>query len=369
MSEILLSGGDPTLLRRLNVDTVLRTIRGQQPMTLTEISRICGLSRQTVTVALEELSAQGWIEQVAPEGGLGRPARRFRFRSEAADVVGVDIGATSFRMMLADLGGKVIAQEVVDFDHEGDVLDKCRVATEEFVSRHGASSPRVVCLGIPGVVDGEGVVRRSTIFPEWNGVDLQGRASSWFGCPVVIENDANLAAVAEHSNGVAQGVDDFILLHTGRRTGAALMLNGQLHRGHGGAAGEIAGLSILGWDGSELAQLGGHTHYGEVFAAAAAGEPTAIERVDKFARTYAQGAAAMVLTVNPSLLVLAGGISRAGELLAEATRRHLQELCLDPPEVRASTLGVDAVALGAVRRALERLDAEMFTPFSGGLPT
>lgn len=68
----------------------------------------------------------------------------------------------------------------------------------------------------------------------------------------------------------------------------------------------------------------------------------------------------MILTVNPDLLVLAGGISRAGETLAGPTRRHLQELCLDPPEVRASSLGVDAVAIGAVRRALDLSDQSLF---------
>lgn len=358
--ETHLSGGDPALLRRLNVDTVLRTIRGSAPMTLSEISRECGLSRQTIALALDELSEQGWVEQLPPERALGRPARRFRFVSDRSHVLGIDIGRASVRLVLADLDGAVIGQEEVPLQRD-DALGSCRAAAEAFVARHDGASPRALCLGIPGVVDARNIVRRSTPFPEWNDVDLAARAESWFACPVVVENDANLAAVAEHWRGVAQGVDDFILLLTGRRTGSAITLNGRLHRGHGGAAGEIAGLAILGWDGSDLSDLAGQTDDGTVFADAEAGDPAALARVDRFARIYAQGAAAMVLTVNPDLLVLAGGLSRAGETLAGPTRRYLQELCLDPPEVRASALGVDAVALGAVRVGLDRLDQELFT--------
>lgn len=356
-----LSGGDPTLLRRLNVDTVLRTIRGREPMTLTEISRACGLSRQTIDLVLADLAAQGWVEELAPERGLGRPARRYRFRSDAWHVLGIDVGRATVHLVLADLDGDVVGQDVVDLDRSTDALQAVRTAAEAFVARQGGTPPRAVCLGMPGVIDGEGVVHRSTPFPEWEGSDLRARVSGWFGCPAVVENDANLAAVAEHWRGVAQGVDDFILLLTGRRTGSAITLNGRLHRGHGGAAGEIAGLAILGWDGSDLSDLAGQTDDGTVFADAEAGDPAALARVDRFARIYAQGAAAMVLTVNPDLLVLAGGLSRAGETLAGPTRRYLQELCLDPPEVRASALGVDAVALGAVRVGLDRLDQELFT--------
>ncbi|MGA5064252.1 ROK family protein [Streptomyces exfoliatus] len=101
-----------------------------------------------------------------------------------------------------------------------------------------------------------------------------------------------------------------------------------------------------------------------VFAAAEAGDPQAVARVDRFARVVAQGLAAMVLTVNPDLVVIGGGLSRAGDAVASPVRDHLGRLCLDPPEVVVSTLGTEAVSLGAVRLALEHLNTELFGALS-----
>ncbi|MEU6281953.1 ROK family protein [Streptomyces sp. NPDC047028] len=186
------------------------------------------------------------------------------------------------------------------------------------------------------------------------------RVSRWFDCPALVENDANLAAVAEHWRGAAQDSADFIHLLIGHRTGAAVVLGGRLHRGRAGAAGEIAGLAILGLDGTDRTALRGGDDVAHVFTAAAEGEPSAVERVHHFASTYALGTAAMVLTVNPDLVVVGGGISRAGETLTGPLRRYLEDLCIDPPEVRVSELGVEAVALGAVRLGLDRSDRDLF---------
>ena len=363
MNEPALTGGDPALLRRLNIEAVLRAIRGREPMTLTEIGKASSLSRQTVDLVLEELATQGWIEEVAPGKSIGRPARRYRFRADAGHVLGIDVGSHSARLMLTDLDGTLVATRTVAQEAEPSRqgrLDALRTAAEDLVAEHPTTRLRALCLGLPGIVDAAGRVRLSTPLQEWNGLDLAAEATGWFDCPALVENDANLAALAEHWRGAAQDTGDFIQLLTGNRTGAALMLDGRLHRGRGGAAGEIAGLAILGWDGSDLLALQGEADGARVFTDAANGEPAAVERVDRFARTYAQGTAAMVLTVNPELVVISGGISRAGETLVAPMRRYLDELCLDSPQVRASELGVEAVALGAVRLALNHTDQNLF---------
>ncbi|MGW0667240.1 ROK family protein [Streptomyces sp. NPDC002746] len=364
MKESALNGGDPALLRRLNIEAVLRAIRDQEPMTLAQIGKAASLSRQTVDVALEELAGYGWIDEVAPSKSKGRPARRYRFRADAGHVLGIDVGSHSALLILADLDGNLVSTLTVN-DRDPDQpssrsrLETIRNAAIDFVAEHPVKQITAVCLGVPGIVDAAGQIRASTPLSEWQGLDLAREAGRWFGCPAYVENDANLAAVAEHWRGAAQDTGDFIQLLTGRRTGAALILNGQLHRGRGGAAGEIAGLHIFGWDGTDLTALGG-SDTGQVFVAAAEGEQDAVDRVERFARTYAQGTAAMVLTVNPDLVVIGGGISRAGESLAAPMRRHLEELCVDPPLVRASELGVEAVALGAVRHALNHTDQNLF---------
>ncbi|MEV5583745.1 ROK family transcriptional regulator [Streptomyces parvus] len=362
MKRSALNGGDPALLRRLNSDAVLRAIRGRDPMTLSGIAKAASLSRQTVDLVLDELQQQGWVEGVAPGRGMGRPARRYRFRAEAGHVLGIDVGSNSTRLILADLNGEPVGTRLVaeDPDTLGDRLGDIHRSAARFVADHPDAHVRALCLGVPGIVDAQGLVRHCDLLPEWNGLDLAARAAEWFGCPAVADNDANLAAVAEHWLGAAKDSTDFIHLLIGQRTGAALMLDGRLHRGRAGAAGEIAGLAVLGWDGADRDALRGGADVAQVFTDAANGDPAALERVDHFARTYALGTAAMVLTVNPDLVVVGGGISRAGETLTDPLRRHLEGLCIDPPHVRVSQVGVEAVAMGALRVALDRCDRELF---------
>ncbi|MEU3460674.1 ROK family transcriptional regulator [Streptomyces sp. NPDC006733] len=358
-----LTGGDPALLRRLNVEAVLRVLRNAEPMTLTQIGRVAALSRQTVDVVIAELGEAGWIEEVAPERSIGRPARRYRFRAEAGHVLGIDVGVSSARMVLADLDGAVVASGSADVAPGlggPDRLEGIRDRAEAFLTAYPEVRLRGLCLGVPGIVDAHGRIRMSTPLPEWNGVDLAGIAGSWFECPAYVENDANLAALAEHWRGAARYADDFIQLITGRRSGAGMVLGGRLHRGRGGAAGEIGALAVLGWEGDAMNDVRAAPDPARIFADAQGGDTEAATRVDRFARVLAQGIAAMVLTVNPDLVVIGGGLSQAGEALAEPVRVHLDQLCLDPPQVAASTVGVEAVALGAVRLALEHLNAELF---------
>ncbi|MEU1425338.1 ROK family transcriptional regulator [Kitasatospora sp. NPDC005751] len=363
MNSPALTGGDPALLRRLNTEAVLRVLRSAEPMTLTQIGRAAALSRQTVDVVIDELGGSGWIEEVAPERSIGRPARRYRFRAEAAHVLGVDIGVGGLRMTLTDLDGTVVASRHTEIapSHGGATrLEAVRTGTQRFLAAHPDARLRALCLGVPGIIDAQGRVRLSTPLPEWNGLDLAGVAGAWFDCPAYAENDANLAALAEHWLGAAQHADDFIQLIAGHRTGVGMMLGGRLHRGRGGAAGEIGALAVLGWEGAAMSDVREAEDPARIFADAQAGDAVAAEHVDRFARTLAQGIAAMVLTVNPDLVVIGGGLSQAGEAAVGPIRGHLESLCLDPPRVDSSALGVEAVALGAARLALDHLNAQLF---------
>ncbi|RKE23439.1 ROK family transcriptional regulator [Streptomyces sp. TLI_171] len=363
MNSPALSGGDPALLRRLNTEAVLGVLRNADPMTLTLIGRAASLSRQTVDAVIAELTDGGWIEEVAPERGIGRPARRYRFRAEAGHVLGIDVGATGLRLVLTDLDGTVIAsdQAAVPEGLGGSArLEAVRAGAQEFLARHPGIRLRALCLGIPGILDAHGTVRLSTPLPEWNGLDLAGAASTWFDCPAYAENDANLAALAEHWLGAARHADDFIHVIAGHRTGAGMMLGGRLHRGRGGAAGEIGALAVLGWESSSMTDIREAADSAKLFADAQAGDSEAAGKVDRFARTVAQGIAAMVLTVNPDLVIIGGGLARAGEVMVGPIRAHLDQLCLDAPQVDASALGIEAVALGAARMALDHLNDALF---------
>ncbi|GAA4237239.1 putative NBD/HSP70 family sugar kinase [Streptosporangium album] len=356
--------GDPSLLRRVNTQATLRALRREGVTTLTRLGRITGLSRQTVEAVLEELGERGWVQESPPDGGaMGRPARRFRFRADAGHVLGVDVGANKILATLADLNGEVVATERATVS--GDALAPERLERAErtalaCVDRAGVPRTRVwaVTAGTSGIVDRSGRVSLSTVLPGWTGVDLASIAGRWLGCPGFAENDANLAMLAEHWRGSAQHAADVVYLLVGHRTGAGILIAGRLHRGRGGGAGEIGALRQVGWeDGS--AELTKDADADQVFVAARAGDPEALKAVDRFAWNLAIGASALVLAVDPDLVVVGGGCSRAGDVLLVPLRRYLDELCLRAPEVALSTFGDESVALGGVRLALDHVEREV----------
>ncbi|MEV0384268.1 ROK family transcriptional regulator [Nonomuraea sp. NPDC050643] len=356
--------GDASLLRKVNTQATLRALRREGVATLTQLGRVTGLSRQTVEAVLDELAERGYVREVPPdEGVMGRPARRFGFRADAGHVVGLEVGGDGIVVALADLNGEVVAWERAEVDagaaaHER--VEAARSAALRCVDGAGVARRRVwaVAAGTPGIVDRTGRVTLSLPLPGWTGLDLAGVAGRWFGCPGLAANDANLAALAEHWRGSARHAADIVYVLIGHRAGAGILIGGRLHRGRSGAAGEIGTLRQVGWEDAARELVKG-TSAGEVFEAALKGERDAVGRVERYAGHLAVGASALALAIDPDLLVLGGGgSSRAGDVLLEPVRRHLAELCVSSPEVVASTLGDEGVALGAVRFALDHVERE-----------
>jgi predicted NBD/HSP70 family sugar kinase len=360
------SGSDQALLRQLNTRATLDAVRAAgKPVTLSQLAASTALARQTVEAALNDLVGREWVRILPPdETAPGRPARRYDFRSTAGHVLGIDIGAHKILAMVADLDGTVVAShrtEVPAGLPAADRLEATRRTADECLTASGIPSNEVwsVAVGTIGIVEHGGRVRLSTVLPGWTGIDLTARIGRWYHCPVTVDNDANLATAAEHWRGAARTADDVVYVLAGHRTSAGILISGRIHRGHSGGAGEIGALRILGWEDAP----GILAEYGDadtVFADAGHGRARALKVVDRFARTLAQGAAALALSVDPELVVLGGGYSRSGATLLEPFRRHLAELCLNKPRIELSTMGQESVALGAVRRALDHVDTETF---------
>lgn len=284
---------------------------------------------------------------------MGRPARRFAFRGDAGYVLGADVGVHKILVMLADLRGEVVASTRVQVDaamSASQRLGALERAAHECASGVVRSRVLAVGVGTAGIVDPSGRVALSSVLPGWTGVDLAGHAGRWFGCQGLAANDANLAALAEHWRGSAQHVDDMVYVLVGRRIRAGLLIGGALRAGRGGAAGEVGALPQLGWEAAarELDP--------QVFMAAAEGDGQALRVVDGIAANLAIGTAALVLGVDPELVVFGGGYASAGEVLLGPLRKHLGPLCLSPLEVAMSTFGDESVALGGVRLALDHVE-------------
>ncbi|WP_414940651.1 ROK family protein [Amycolatopsis sp. cmx-11-51] len=364
-----LSGGDPSLLRRLNAIAVLRALYAAEELTLTELVKASEVSRPTVEEIATDLGEQGLIEEVSlsPDAPrpVGRPAKRYRFRPEAGHVAGLEIGPHKALCLVADLRGDVVGRARADLTPAMAAPDRLGVAHRVLgAAVEGLPNVRVLGVGTTGVVSGGKVVRGERL-PGWTGLDLPAEFGG--GCPVLAGNDTKLATLAEHWRGVAHGVDDVVYVRAGRTVSLGLLLDGNLHAGHNGAAGEIGALRQVGWytaldrflafgDGSGSAEA-----TRRIFEALRDGDPEAEAIVAAFVTDLCVGVAATVLTVDPQLVVIGGGLAQAGDLLTAPLRTELARLCLFPVRVETSMLGDDSVALGAVRLALSRVERELFS--------
>jgi predicted NBD/HSP70 family sugar kinase len=370
----------PGLLKRINEREVLETIRAGAPISRAEISRRAGISKPTVSLALQSLLESGLVREAAHGPvGPGYGAVYFEPVAEAALVLGLDLGARFARGAVCDLGGTIRARQDVELasaDAPGaiDAISRLRASLLEPSGLDPALVDGVV-VGVPGVVAGDGTLRLAE-----NVAGLEGRAfaselQAALGLPVTLENDINLAALGEQWQGVASGVADFVFLSVGTGMGAGLVLGGELHRGRHGAAGEIdfalAGLGeTLDPSAPQVAELasgaaGLRADPRAVFGAARNGDQRARTVVAEVARRIALHLAPIAAVADVELVVLGGGIGANGDLLLDPVARLLGEWLPFPPRVEVSTLGEAAVLTGAVavglHAALEHVFARRAT--------
>ncbi|MEU8354873.1 ROK family protein [Nonomuraea sp. NPDC048882] len=356
------TGGDLSRLRQLNAQAVIKVLQGSSSLTLTEVARSTGLSRASTEDVVRELLQKGWVAEAgATAGGVGRPARRYRFRSEAGRVLGVDIGGHKIRAVVADLDGEVLHSARVAVPPEMGRLERLAAvdrAVAECLEGAGLTGGDVWASGVgtTGLVDGAGRVLLSDALPEWTGVDLAAHVRRMCPAPVLVENDGKLAALAECWRGVARYAKDLVFLLAGLRTGAGLIIDGKLHRGFANASGEIGALPVLGWIRAQEHLVAASGEAGDVFAAAREGDKAAVAAVRRYVKDLALGASALVLTLDPQMVVVGGGYSRSADVLIEPLKRELDRWCIRTPEVRMSALGDEAVVLGAVRLALDDVE-------------
>ena len=371
------TGTDPARMREMNQLTVVWALRGNPPSTVTELAGRTGLSRPAVDVLVQQLVTEGWaeVEEPGTSSTVGRPARRYRFRAVAGHVLGIDVGVHKILVMLSDLEGNPVqtlrrpADPEAGADERLATVDAC---IDEVLRRAGMTAADIwaVTVGVTGPVDASGRTSLFTPLPGWDEADPVAHLRARFGCPVQVENDCKLAAVAERWKGVAQDADDIVYILAGIRTGAGLIIDGTLRRGHGGAAGEIGALKAVRWVDapSHLADCPGvpaAAAQGEaaawVFQAARAGDRAARTAVRRYARDLAVGMAALTLTLDPQVVVFGGGFSRSADVVLPPLRQELAKHCLRLPELRTSTLGDESVALGALRLALDEVDDRLLS--------
>jgi predicted NBD/HSP70 family sugar kinase len=373
----------PPLLKDLNERTVLETIRAGAPISRAQISRRAGISKPTVSLALESLLGAGLVREASQDpAGPSYGALFFEPVPEAALVLGLDLGARFLRGALCDLSGEIRARqdvEVAGVDGEH-LLDAIAGLRTTLVDASGLPEDLIdnVVIGVPGVVDtGTGRVTLATNVPGLEGREFRRDAAERLAHPVTLENDINLAALGEQWAGIARGVDDFVFISIGTGLGAGIVLRGEIHRGHNGAAGELdyarEGHSDFDPCASALSSLAAGLAAEQptetsltppydaraAFAAARRGDRVARSIVEEEARRIALHITPVAAVADVGLVVLGGGIGANADLLLEPVRRLLSGWLPYPPRVEVSSLGEAAVLTGALahgrRAALENV--------------
>ncbi|TMR93902.1 ROK family transcriptional regulator [Nonomuraea basaltis] len=388
--------GVPRLLREINDRAALELLLATGPMTRGQIGDLTGLSKVTASQTLARLEERGLVEVVgAQAGGRGPNAALYSVIPSSAYVAGLEVGPELISSAVADIHGHTIAEVTVDpKGHEDPVsavhdaiVKACRSA------KVGLGKLRGVVIGTPGVVDPRsGDVRFSFDLPGWHEGIHEALAGD-LRREVTIENDVNLAAIAERADGAAKGLDDFVLLWSSRGLGLAVMLGGKLHRGRSGSAGEIGYLPVPGVPLPEdirtlpgrLPSLAGGLQslvsaeavselaQGYGFAAGSAGECVQVAvaagaegepLLDEVADRLALGVAAVCVILDPGLVVLAGEVGQAGgAALASRVEEAVARICPVRPQVVATTVTVgNPVLRGAVLAALDQAREELLAP-------
>lgn len=336
---------------------IVATLRGKEPLTLSEITTETGLSRPTMRGFVSRLVEQGWVREVDAQPasrGAGRPAARFQFAPRAGVVAGVDVGVHTVRVIVLDLAGDTIveAEENLAADLSRD--DRVDAVISAIESSLGGRDTPLLALGVgaPGVVGPDGRIITSPPLPDWDDLPLADLLSAKFGCRAIVTNDAMAAAEAEGFEGVARGIDDYVYLLAGRRITSAVVLDGRVRRGHTGIAGMIGEIEELAWHRAPE-KLSAHGDSATLFEEAAEGRKDAARAIDSYLDDLAIGLAAIVLAVDPELVVVGGGISRAESAFADALREKIAiRTRIASPRVAVSTLDSRATAIGGAAAAL-----------------
>ncbi|WP_207453519.1 ROK family protein [Herbiconiux sp. SYSU D00978] len=394
-------GSTPPSLRRLNASALLRHALGSDVFTASDAMASTGLSRATVIGLCDELVERGWLEELADTRGddyrLGRPARRYTLRDRAGLLVGVDAAPHHVTTIVADLRGAVVERVTRRLDPDAVTPDERRAfvasVVDDALDAAGAVDADVLScvVAVPAPTDAEGAspYGRGGWWASMNpGYAQEFAARGW---QVVVENDANLAALAERALGEGRNVPSFATLLSGERFGAGFVVNDRLVRGSRGATGEMHvlelvsdvgsadGLGLLArkWvreareagelpAGSVLARLPlDELQAPAVFAAADAGDAAALAIVERLAERLARIAAILAGILDVDRMIVAGAVAPSVGLLLERARPYLERFSRpSAPDLVASTLGDSVVGLGAVTRALDlvREDPLSFSP-------
>ena len=372
-------------------DAVLRLIWQESRISRAEIARHAGLSRSTVSEIVSEILPMGLVAEIGegPSAGGRRPIL-LEFQDDASVILGVEMGATHVAVALTDLRGKVLhwesCEHPVRTDPEGTretvarLCDSCLQMSEKPLLGIGVAAPCPIDPSHPYELS-------RVVLPDWSGrLGLEPLAEK-YGVPLMVDNDANLGAVAEQWWGLGRDFDDIAYIKVATGVGSGHVIGGEIYRGATGVAGEIGHTSIdpkgkpcvCGLRGCLVTLVGGaaiiervkelvpeypesrlagrENTILEIEDAALDGDPLALQVAQEVAGHLGRAVAGLLNLMNPSLVVVGGDLARLGRLLVEPLRETVEKRTLvssvAAAEIRTSELGLQSVAIGAATLVLK----------------
>jgi glucokinase-like ROK family protein len=381
---------------------IIAALRKHDTISRTDLARLTGWSRPKVTAEVSNLAKRGiLIESGEGESQGGRRPRLLKFNHQLGYIVGVDIGATSMDLAIADLNAQILARDGGPADVRDEplvLLGEVKRRVLALLAKHDIRPERVlgVGVGVPGPVDFlKGILVAPPLMPAWEGFSIRGYFHAVFPSAfIAVDNDVNIMALGELKSGAGMGQEDFIFVKIGTGIGAGIVCNSQIHRGHNGSAGDIghicadhhgpicrcgnvgclealaAGPAIAD-RATEAAQNGsspilaqklaanGVLRSEDVAAAAREGDRVAIEIVQTSGHHIGDVLAGLVNFFNPSMILVGGGVSNIGnQLLAsirQAVLKRSTALATRELIVSYSPMSGEAGVTGAIHLALEHL--------------
>ena len=372
--------------RQQSVRLVVERLLRDRSVSRAEIARSTGLSKQTISEVMRELERDGWVyEDGQIQGTVGRSAVTYALRSDAAFVLGIDLGGTKLHVALADLQGVIVAEsiEATAGDGGGAVIAQIGRMTDALLQRPGVSSQRLRggVMGSPGIIEpaSGGIVIAPNI-AGLDSLDVRAALRARLGIDIAIENDVNLAAIAEHWRGNSRKARTFAFVALGTGIGMGIFADGHLIRGARGAAGEVAYLPLGGdpYDarGQRLGTLETavgsagiierYTGLGgpsgstvrDVFDRLETDEAARIT-IDEVGRIVTTAILAVHSILDPEIIVMGGSIGARPELKLRIDA-NLGRCTREPVRIELSALGNRATLIGAIGSAIDHVHRSLF---------
>ncbi|MBL1069179.1 ROK family transcriptional regulator [Streptomyces sp. 7-21] len=384
---------------------VLALIAAGAARTRSDVARLTGLARSTVSLRVEALITHGLLEEIEDGGSTGgRPPRRLRLRTHDRVVAGIGLGATHCRVALVDLGGGELASREDPLPiSEGPaaVLGHAAATVRELLTETGkdAADIRAIGVGVPGPVDfSAGELVDPPIMPDWHRYPIPRYFTERFGVPALVDNDVNVMALAEQRQ-VRPHARHLLFVKAGTGIGCGIVSDGRLHRGAHGSAGDIGHIRVgvdstpcrCGNAGCLEAVAGGAalarrlrqdglsvTTARDVAELAKSGQREAMRMLREAGRRIGEVLSGLVNFFNPEAIVLGGALSAAHEQLLAGVREAVyrrsyplatQDLLIEPSRLRerAASLGAATLAIGHALSP-DRID-RLLAPGSRGTGT